>query len=414
MNPKEIADQQFDVAADRLDLDPSIRKFLKSPKNIIKVSLPVEMDDGSIEVFDGIRAQYNDALGPFKGGIRYHPGVTEDEVVALAAWMTWKCAVVDVPFGGGKGGVVCDTKELSEGEKERLTRRYTSAIAPYIGPSKDIPAPDMYTDAQTMAWMMDTYSQIKGERSLGVVTGKPVEVGGSYARNESTGRGILIVAREAFQAQGLDTEDVSIAIQGFGNVGSNVGLLAEEVFPGARLVAVSDITGGIYNEDGLDPEAVTQHVEETGGVSDFDGAKNITNDELLMLDVDLLVPAAIEGVITEDNADEVDARIVVEAANGPTNPEADKILDERGIPVVPDILANAGGVTVSYFEWVQGLYAFQWDVGEVRYMLERRMKQAFHDVHELAEEEGITYRTAAYMVAVGRVSEAVDLLGIWP
>ncbi len=414
MNPKDIADQQFDLAADHLDLDPSIRRFLKSPKNVIKVSLPVRMDDGSVQVFKGIRAQYNDALGPFKGGIRYHPAVTEDEVTALAAWMTWKCAVVDVPYGGGKGGVVCDTKELSIGEKERLTRRYTSAIAPHIGPSKDIPGPDMYTDAQTMAWIMDTYSQIKGERSLGVVTGKPVEVGGSHARSEATGRGVLVVAHEAFLAQGMDTEDVTIAIQGFGNVGSNVARLAEEIFQSARVVAISDVTGGVYNEDGLDHEELSAYVAENGGVAGFPEAKAVTNDELLTLDVDLLIPAAVESVITEENADEVQASIIVEAANGPTSPKADEILHEKGIPVIPDILANAGGVTVSYFEWVQGLYAFQWDEGEVRYMLERRMKRAFHAVHDIAEEEELPYRTAAYVLAVDRVSKAVDLLGIWP
>jgi glutamate dehydrogenase (NAD(P)+) len=414
LNPKDIADQQFDVAADRLDLDESTRNVLKNPKNVLQVSLPVERDDGTVEVFTGYRSQYNDARGPFKGGIRYHPDVSEDEVVALSAWMTWKCAVVDLPFGGGKGGIICNTKELSTEEKERLTRRYTSAITPFIGPGKDVPAPDMYTDAQTMAWIMDTYSQITGERSLGVVTGKPVEVGGSRGRNEATSRGVMIVAREAFEAADKTTDDASIAIQGFGNVGKNAGLLADEVLPGSRVVAVSDSSGGIYDEDGLDVEAVAEQKEETGNVTDFEGAKEITNEDLLTLDVDLLIPAALEGVITEDNADDIGADVIVEAANGPTHPAADRILHEKGTIVVPDILANAGGVTVSYFEWVQGLYAFQWDLDEVNTKLEKRMQKAFRDVHDIVEDEDVPYRTAAYMLGVGRVSEALDLLGVWP
>ncbi len=414
LNPKDIADQQFDIAADILDLDQSLRNVLTDPKNVLKVSIPVHMDDGTVEVFEGFRSQYNDARGPFKGGIRYHPGVTEDEVVALSAWMTWKTAVVDVPFGGGKGGVIVNPKELSEGEKERLTRRYTTMITPFIGPQKDIPAPDVYTDAQTMAWIVDTYSALVGERTLGVVTGKPVELGGSRGRGQATSMGAMIVAREAFKVKGLESEGASIAIQGFGNAGSNCALLADRFLPGSKVVAVSDSQGGIYKADGLDPEAVKEHKAETGSVVDFPGAKNVSNEELLTLDVDLLIPAALEGVITEENAADVQAKVLVEAANGPTYPEADEILFENGTLLVPDILANAGGVTVSYFEWVQGLYSFQWDRDEVEGKLERRMVESFENVREIAEEHDVHYRTAAYVLAVDRVARATDLLGIWP
>ncbi len=414
MNPREVANRQFDIAADLLGLDQSTRNVLKHPKTVMRVAVPVRMDDGTVKVFTGFRSQYNDALGPFKGGIRFHPQVSEDEVIALSAWMTWKCAVVNLPFGGGKGGVICNPKELSKREVEFLTRRFTAAISPIIGPDKDIPAPDVYTNAQTMAWLMDTYSQVVGKRSPGVTTGKPVEVGGSLGRDQATSRGAMICAREAFKSKGLDSQGATIAIQGFGNAGSNCAILADEHLPGSKVVAVSDSKGGIYNPDGLDVAAVSAHKAKTGSVIGFPGTKSVSNEEILELPCDLLIPAALENQITGENAARVQAKVIVEAANGPTLPEADEILYKKGALVVPDILANAGGVTVSYFEWLQGLYEYPWTLEQVNGRLEEKMMKAFHEVHDASAEKKVHMRTGAYVVGVGRVSKALSLLGVWP
>ncbi len=414
MNPRDVANRQFDIAADILGLDESARNFLKHPKTVLRVAVPVRMDDGTVQVFTGFRSQYNDALGPFKGGIRFHPQVSEDEVVALSAWMTWKCAVMSLPFGGGKGGVIVNPKNLSKREVEFLTRRFTAAIAPIIGPDKDIPAPDVYTNAQTMAWLMDTYSQIVGKRTPGVTTGKPIEVGGSLGRDMATSRGAMICARDAFKVNGLDAQGATIVIQGFGNAGSNCAILAPDYLPGSKTVAVSDSKGGIYDPEGLDIAAVLAHKEKTGSVVGFPGSKEISNAEILELPCDLLIPAALEGQITSENAGRVKAKVIVEAANGPTNPGADDILYKNGTYLVPDILANAGGVTVSYFEWLQGLYEYPWTLEQVNARLEEKMVKAFHDVHTISQEKQVHMRTGAYVLAVGRVSKAVALLGVWP
>ncbi|MBI4392428.1 MAG: Glu/Leu/Phe/Val dehydrogenase [Euryarchaeota archaeon] len=413
-NPLEVANRQFDIAADHLKLDESTRNFLRSAKNVVRVSVPVRMDNGVVKVFIGFRSQYNDARGPFKGGIRYHPNVTMDEVIALSAWMTWKCAVVNIPFGGAKGGVICNPKEMSQKELESLTRRYTAAISDVIGPARDIPAPDVYTNAQTMAWIMDTYSQIKGVRTPGVVTGKPIEVGGSVGRDQATSRGALIVAREALKYKNLDAKNATIAIQGFGNAGENCAVLAKSILGGGKVVAVSDSKGGIYNPSGFDVTALVTFKSKTGSVVNFPGSKNISNEELLTLPVDLLIPAALEGQITKENAGHVKAKVIVEAANGPTTPEADDILFKNGTLLCPDILANAGGVTVSYFEWLQGYNEFPWSEELVNSRLEEMMVRSFGDVKKVAEEKRVHWRTAAYVVAVGRVAKALNLLGIWP
>src|SRR5581483_6145728 len=343
-NPREVANRQFDIAADVLRIDPGMRAILKSPKRVLKVSVPVKMDNGEWKVFQGYRSQYQDARGPFKGGIRYHPQVSEDEVIALSAWMTWKTAVMDLPLGGGKGGIICDPKSMSAAELERMTRGYARAISLIVGPETDVPAPDVYTNGQTMAWFLDEYNRQTGRHEPGVITGKPVEIGGSLGRDTATARGCMIATREAFKAKGIQTNGATIAIQGFGNAGSFVAVLAQEFLPGSKVVAVSDSHGGIYNPQGFDVKKLVEHKERTGKVTGF-GGKEITNEELLELDVTLLVPAALEGQITKANASRVKAKIVAEAANGPTLPDADEILYKKGTFVIPDILANAGGVT---------------------------------------------------------------------
>lgn len=412
LNPFDIASRQFDIAADHLNLDESMRKVLKNPKRQLIVSIPVKMDDGRIEVFEGYRVQHNVARGPAKGGIRYHPDVTLDEVKALAAWMTWKCATVNIPYGGGKGGVRVNPKDLSVGELERLTRRYATEIAPIIGPDRDIPAPDVYTNAQTMAWIMDTISMFKGHTELGVVTGKPVSLGGSKGRNEATARGCTFTIREACRVNRINLSGAKVAIQGFGNAGSIAAKLLHQM--GAKIIAVSDSQGGLFREAGLDPDAVLKHKEKTGTVAGFSEADPISNKELLELECDILVPAALENQITAENAPRIKARIIAEAANGPTTPAADAILKDKGVFVVPDILCNAGGVTVSYFEWVQNLYGFSWTEAEVNNYLERTMVEAFNQVHQISNERRVDMRTAAYILAVGRVAEATQVRGIFP
>jgi glutamate dehydrogenase (NAD(P)+) len=412
LNPFEIAQRQFDIAAERIGLADGMREVLRTPKRQLTVSVPTLMDDGSVKVFQGYRVQHNVARGPAKGGIRYHPQVTLDEVKALAAWMTWKCATVNVPYGGGKGGVTCDPKKMSRAELERMTRRYTSEIAIIIGPDRDIPAPDVYTDAQTMAWIMDTYSMTIGHSSLGVVTGKPIALGGSAGRREATARGALFCIRDACAVLRKPLRAASAAVQGFGNAGAIVARLLQE--EGTRVVAVSDSRGGVYSARGLDVRAVAAHKDEAGTVVGFKGAERVTNEELLEAKCDVLVPAALENQITLKNASRVRARVVAEAANGPTTPGADRVLRDRGVFVVPDILCNAGGVTVSYFEWAQDMQGYFWDEGQVNKELERFMKRAFHEVHELARRHQTDMRTAAYILAVGRVAEATKVRGLFP
>ena len=412
LNPFAIAQAQFDTAADYLMLDDGLRTILKTPKRQLIVSIPVRMDDGHIKVFEGYRVQHNLSRGPAKGGIRYHPDVTLDEVKALASWMTWKCATVNIPYGGGKGGVRVDPKQLSMGELERLTRRYATEIAPIIGPDRDIPAPDVYTTPQTMAWFMDTISMFHGHTELGVVTGKPLSLGGSKGRHEATARGCQYTTRAACAVKRISLKGAKVAVQGFGNAGSIAARLLHE--DGATVIAASDSKGGIYNERGIDPEAVLRHKEETGSVVGYKGCDHISNQELLELRCDVLVPAALENTITLENAEHIRAKIVAEAANGPTTPGADEILREKGVFVIPDILCNAGGVTVSYFEWVQDLYGFFWTEHEVNNYLERTMNAAFKDVHAAAEKYRVDMRTGAYITAVARVAEATRVRGIFP
>jgi glutamate dehydrogenase/leucine dehydrogenase len=412
LNPFEIAQAQFDAAAEHLRLDEGLRSVLKQPKRQLIVSIPVRMDDGQIQMFEGYRVQYNLSRGPAKGGIRYHPGVTLDEVKALAAWMTWKCATVNIPYGGGKGGVRVDPKHLSLGELERLTRRYATEISPIIGPDRDIPAPDVYTNSQTMAWFMDTISMFHGHTELGVVTGKPLSLGGSKGRNEATARGCQFATRAACEAKGMDLKKATVVVQGFGNAGSIAAKLLHD--DGARILAVSDSKGGVHNDRGIDPVAVMKYKTETGTVVGFPGCAPISNTDLLEVKCDILVPAALENTITLDNAEHIRARIVAEAANGPTTPGADKILFERGVLVIPDILCNAGGVTVSYFEWVQDLYGFFWTENEVNQYLERTMNSAFKEVWGTAESYRVDMRTGAYILAVSRVAEATRVRGIFP
>jgi glutamate dehydrogenase/leucine dehydrogenase len=369
------------------------------------------MDDGTVKVFDGFRVQHNVARGPAKGGIRYHPNVTIDEVKALAMWMTWKCATVNIPYGGAKGGIICDPKKMSIGEKERLTRRYASEILPVIGPDRDIPAPDVYTDAQTMAWIMDTYSCMLGYSSLGVVTGKPVELGGTKGRHEATGRGVMYTVEEACRLLNLPLKNLSVAVQGFGNVGH---ITAQMLFDkGARIIAVSDSRGGAFNAEGIDPYEALKY-KGTDSVTGMPGTSSISNADILELNCDVLVPAALENQITEQNARRVRAKIVAEGANGPTTPAADRILFEKQVLLIPDVLCNAGGVTVSYFEWVQDLQGFFWDVDQVNGQLERIMKRAFKEVSDTAVREKVDRRTAAYMLAVKRVAEATRVRGLFP
>jgi glutamate dehydrogenase (NAD(P)+) len=411
LNPYEFALTQFGRAADHLGLDAGVRDVLKTPKRQLIVSIPVRMDDGSIRVFQGYRVQHSIARGPSKGGIRYHPGVTLDEVKALAMWMTWKCAVVNIPFGGAKGGITVDTKKLSNAENERMTRRYTSEISILLGHDRDIPAPDVYTTPQTMAWIMDTFSMTKGYSTLGVVTGKPLAVGGSAGRNEATAEGCFVAIEEAAKRMNLRVPGATAAVQGFGNAGAAVARFLDEA--GAHVVAVSDSQGGIYDKQELRMDQVFAAKQKKGTVTAARGEK-ITNEEILELPVDILVPAALEGVITRANAPRVKAKIVAEAANGPTTPDADDILRSQGTIVIPDILANAGGVTVSYFEWVQDLYSFFWEPDVVRNHLERTIRRAYEDVDETSRRYDTDLRTAALILAVGRVEEASRIRGLFP
>ena len=403
--------QEFDGAARLLGLDPGIWKILTNPKRQIIVSCPVQMDDGRIEVFTGYRVQYNITLGPAKGGIRYHPDVTLDEVTALAAWMTWKCAVAHVPFGGGKGGVVCDPTRMSRRELEALTRRYVAEIVDAIGPEKDVPAPDVNTNDQIMAWVMDTYSMHVGHTSTAVVTGKPIEMGGSLGRREATGRGVMIVTREAAKHLGLDIKGATVAVQGFGNVGSVSADLLAKI--GAKIVAVTDWKGGVYNAQGLDIPAMIEFTKQKKTIDGFPGGEPIENDQLFSLDVDVLVPAALENQITDENAANIRAKIIAEGANGPTTPEAHTMLHERGVFVIPDILANAGGVTTSYFEWVQDRHGYFWEESEVNKRLEAKMVEAFHDVLQTSIKYKIDLRTAAYVVAINRVATVTRMRGMY-
>jgi glutamate dehydrogenase (NAD(P)+) len=412
LNPFRIAMRQFDAAAEKLKLDPGLREVLRSPRRALTLSLPIKMDDGKIKVFQGFRVQHNNARGPCKGGIRYHPNVTFDEVQALASWMTWKCATVNIPFGGGKGGIICDPRQLSRTELERLTRRYAYEISDFIGPDRDIPAPDVYTDAQVMAWIMDTYSMTHGHSVPGVVTGKPTFLGGSLGRHEATARGCVYVIRCACEAKGIDHKGAVAAIQGFGNAGSIAAELLHKI--GMKVIAVSDSRGGIFNPKGLDIPKVVAHKEKTGSVVRFPGTKAIEGEDVLELDCDVLVPAALENQITLANAHRVKAKIVAEAANGPTTPGADKILHDRGVLVIPDILANAGGVTVSYFEWVQDLQELFWDVDEVHRKMEKILGLAFKDVHSCMKAYKADMRTGAYILAIDRVAKATESRGIWP
>ncbi len=410
LNPFAMAQEQLDEAARRLGLDRATSDLLRWPLREYIVRLPVRMDDGSVKVFRGYRVQYNDARGPTKGGLRFHPAEDRNTVRALAAWMTWKTAVMDLPLGGGKGGVTCNPKELSSGELERLSRSYMGAVARMLSGTKDVPAPDVYTTPQVMAWMMDEYERIAGEKHPGVITGKPIALGGSQGRDDATARGGIYVTREAARVQGIELCGADAAIQGFGNAGQFAALLGADLL-GLRIVAVSDSRGGIYNPKGLDTLALVRHKRETGSVYGFPGSDDISNSDLLELDVTVLFPSALEGVITSKNALRINAAILCELANGPTTPAADQILHERGVCVLPDFLANAGWVTVSYFEQVQNAYNFYWSLDKVQRLLDERMTKAFHDVWAMRQQEGVHLRLAAYLVAVRRVAEACKMRG---
>ncbi|MHB8829400.1 MAG: Glu/Leu/Phe/Val family dehydrogenase [Syntrophales bacterium] len=409
-NPFVVAQQQLDQCAKILNLDPGVQAVLRVPSRELHVSIPVRMDDGSLKVFQGFRIQYNDAKGPCKGGIRFHPEETVDTVRALAAWMTWKCSLLDLPLGGGKGGIICNPKELSQGELERLSRAYINKVAAIIGPDKDVPAPDVYTTPQIMAWMMDEYSKMSGKNQFGLLTGKPLAIGGSKGRGDATARGGLFTVREAAKELGIDLSNATIAVQGFGNAGYYAAYLAQKMF-GAKVVAVGDSKGCILSDDGLDAVKVASHKANTSTVCDFPGAKSISDEELLSLDVDILFPAALDGVITGANASTVRAKIIAELANGPTTPEADEILYKKGIHLIPDFLCNAGGVTVSYFEMVQNFYMYYWEEEEVYKRLDQKMTTAYHSVLDTSNKYKINMRQAAYVVAVERVVEAMKVRG---
>jgi len=411
-SPYSVALEQLRLAAEKLKLDPGIHAMLKVPKRSLTVAVSTKMDDGKIGVFQGCRVQHMDARGPFKGGIRYHPNVTLDEVTALSMWMTWKCSVMDIPYGGAKGGICCNPKKMSRNELENMTRRYTSMIFDIIGPYRDVPAPDVYTDSQTMAWIMDTYSQREGYSVPECVTGKPISVGGSEGRNEATSLGADICAREACKQLNMKIKGATVAVQGYGNVGWNAAKIAHDW--GAKILAVSDSMGGIYCKEGLNPYKVYEHKQKTGSVVNFKGSEKMTNEEVLETKCDILIPAALENAITGTNADNVKAKIVAEGANGPTTPEADKILHEKRIFLIPDILANAGGVTVSYYEWVQNLEREHWPLNEVNEKLETKMVKAFNDVYNVSRKEKSDMRLAALMLGVGRVADAIKTLGLWP
>ena len=406
----EAAQAQLDEVAGILHLEPNIHAILRKPMRELQVSIPVKMDDGQTKVFTGFRVQYNNARGPFKGGIRFHPDETIDTIRALAAWMTWKCAVVNIPFGGGKGGVICNPKEMSSGELERLSRGYIGAIWEFIGPDRDIPAPDVYTNPQVMAWMMDQYSKLRGYYTPEVITGKPVTLGGSLGRGDATARGGVYTIIEAAKHLNIDLSAATVAIQGYGNAGSNAAILMNDLVK-SKTVAVSDSKGGIYNKHGLEPVKVLQHKKETGSVINFPEAENISNEELLELGITILCPSALENVITEENAPRIKANLVAALANGPITPEADEILNRNGVFVIPDFLCNAGGVTVSYFEWVQSLNRYYWDEEEVHQRLSEKMTKAFQAVLAESLKRKVHMRAAAYVVAVNRVAEAMKLRG---
>ncbi len=411
-NPFQSMRERFDVAAEILELDPGFYEYLLTPARIHITAVPVVMDDGRIKLFEGIRVIHNEILGPSKGGIRYAPDVTLDEVKALAAWMTWKCAIVGVPFGGAKGGVICNPREMSPGELERLTRRYTANLLDVFGPDRDIPAPDMNTNEQIMAWILDTYSMHAKRTENAVVTGKPIMLGGSEGRKEATGRGVMTVTLSAMDRLGLRAAQCSVAVQGFGNVGSIAALLLAE--QGCKIVAVSDVTGGYYNENGLDVQAMIDYAEANNRTLDgYQNAQKISNEELLTLDVDILVPAAKEDQITRHVAPDVKAKIIAEGANGPTTPAADAILKDNGVLVVPDILANAGGVTVSYFEWVQDRQGYFWSLDRVNRRLDRLIRNAFDKVYDEAEKYDVSMRIGAYVLAIDKVASALRLRGIY-
>jgi glutamate dehydrogenase (NAD(P)+) len=411
-NPFELVQQQIDSVCLRLKIDDGLRQRLRQCERELTVRLPVKMDDGQIKVFNGYRVQHNRARGPAKGGIRFHPDVNLDETRALATFMSMKTAVVNIPYGGAKGAVACNPKLLSSGELERLTRRYASEISAIIGPEQDIPAPDVGTNSQVMAWIMDTYSMNKGYSVLGVVTGKPIEIGGSKGRIEATGRGCMIAARLAAGHLGMSLTGATVVVQGFGNVGAtSAKLLAME---GCRVIGVSNSRGGIYNAKGLDIDSVIKHLKETNSLLGYQESDSITNQELLALKCDVLVPAALEGAICATNANSIRAKIIAEGANGPTTPEADNVLAEKGIFVVPDILANAGGVVVSYFEWVQGLQSFFWSEQEINHQLQKVMEDAFKTVYEISQHEKVNMRYAAYMLAIKRIANAMEIRGIFP
>jgi glutamate dehydrogenase (NAD(P)+) len=410
INPFEVAKKQIDACANILKLSPSVAAMLKTPMRELHVSLPVRMDDGSIKVFQGFRVQYNDARGPAKGGIRFHPDETIDTIRALASWMTWKCALLDLPLGGGKGGIICNPKEMSIGELERLSRAYMRAIFQFVGPEKDVPAPDVYTTPQIMAWMMDEYSVISGKPQFGVITGKPLSIGGSPGRGDATARGGMFTIREAAKTLGIDLSKATVAVQGYGNAGYHAARLCRELF-GSSIIAVCDSKGGVCCKVGIDPAAAYACKTQTSSVCNLPGMEPISNEELLELDVDILIPAAIENVITDKNAGKIKAKIVAELANGPTTPEADDILYRNGVHVIPDFLCNAGGVTVSYFEMVQNFYMYTWEEAEVRERLDKKMTAAYHSVLNTSQEYKINMRQAAYVRAVERVVEAMRLRG---
>lgn len=402
---------QIDAAASLLKIDPALVEIMKQPRRSVIVNLPIQMDNGTFRVFTGYRVQHSIVRGPAKGGIRFHPKVSLDEVQALASWMTWKCAVVNIPFGGAKGGITCDPKKMSKGELERLTRRYTADLLDIFGPDSDVPAPDVNTNEQTMAWIMDTYSMHVRHTEAAVVTGKPFVVGGSHGRREATGRGVMLAVREAYKALGRDLKKATAGVVGFGNVGSVAAELLHAL--GVKIVAVTDVMGGVMNTSGLDIPRLIAHTAATGSVVGFPGTTPVTNDELVALDVEILVPAALENLITAENAGDVKAKLIAEGANGPTTPEADAILDKKGVFIIPDILCNAGGVTVSYFEWVQNRIGYYWTEDEVNRRLEIAMVAAFNDVHAMAQQYQVNMRTAAFMLGLKRVIDVIMLRGVY-
>jgi glutamate dehydrogenase/leucine dehydrogenase len=413
INPFEVALEQLDEAAKLIKLDNGMHKILAHPKRVLTVSVPIRMDNGEITVFTGFRSQHNDARGPYKGGIRYHPQVTIDEVKALSMWMTWKCAIAEIPYGGGKGGIICNPKEMSEGELERMTRRYAYAISDIIGPHTDIPAPDVYTGGKEMAWIMDTYSALKGNFvQPELITGKPLAIGGSLGRNEATGRGLSFTVREAAKKLKINLKTATVAVQGFGNAGQFAAQLIEEL--GAKIIAVSDSQGGVYNKNALQVGSLRKHKEKTGSVVGFSGAKSISNEDLLETECTILIPAALENQITKKNAGKIGAKIMAEAANGPTTPDADDTLYKNKVLVIPDVLANGGGVTVSYFEWLQNLRREYWSENDVNERLDRNITKAFLDVYDTHEKYGVNMRKASTLLAVNRVVEALKIRGVWP